>query len=190
MKARQNPLRVARVERVLRFDPGWLGTDWSAIFRRLEQLEWRGAVVGPHGSGKTTMLDSLAERLEERGQCVHRLRLGVGRGLDEDSREALLAALARGEFVLLDGAEQLGPWAWHRIRRAADAAAGLVVTSHRRGRLPLLLATSTTPQTLERCLSKLLGPGALPFSGEQIRAMWKRHGGNVREALWEAYDLL
>lgn len=192
MKARDNPLRSERVERLLPFQPQWLGTDWDEIMDRLRRLSWRGAVVGPHGSGKSTMLRGLAERLRQLGDWppAHSLQLGAEpeRRLARDQLAALLAAARRGEFLMIDGAEQIGPFTWCRIRRAARSAVGLVITSHRRGRLPLLLATSTSPVTLERCLQRLLPGEPPPFSPEQVRELWRRHRGNVREALWEAYN--
>ncbi len=194
MKARDNPLRSERVERLLPFQPEWLGTDWNAIMDRLRRLSWRGAVVGPHGSGKTTMLQGLAARLGQSDDwpAPHLLQLGAerGRGLTPDALQSLLAAAGRGEFLMIDGAEQIGPLNWCRIRRASESVVGMVITSHRSGRLPTLLTTSTSPVTLERCLQRLLPGEALPFTPGQVRELWRRHRGNVREALWEAYSLL
>ena len=193
MKARDNPLRVERIERLIGFEPGWVGTDWDRLLDRLHSHSGRGAVVGPHGSGKTTLLGSLAIKLAARDPAVivHQLRLANQPDM-RFSRHHLVelqAAASGGAWIMIDGAEQIGPLQWQSVRRVTAAARGLVITRHRRGRLPLLLRTYTTPEMLERCLEKLLKPGSVPPGPGGVKALWQRHRGNLREALWEVYDL-
>ena len=174
MIARENPFRVGRVLG-LRFRPGPGG--WEALSARLESLGGRAALVGPHGSGKTTALEDLAERL---GACRW-IRL------NEEAREVppgALAGLGPGETLLVDGAEQLGRAAW---RRVAAAARRLVVTTHRPGRLPTLLETRTTPALLEGLLDELLGEEA-PGWRAAARALYRRHAGDLREVFRGLYD--
>lgn len=186
MRARDNPFAAARLDQLpFRLEDG-CPPDWPGLFRRMEQLNHRGAIVGPHGAGKTTFLDALAPRLAARDFEVMRLTLTRERPrLDATSQRLLARGPGRRQFLLLDGAEQL-PWpAWLALRWRARRAGGLIVTTHRPGRLPTLLCCRTNPALLAGIVSELLG-GKAP--GCDLDALHARHGGNVRDALRELYD--
>lgn len=183
--ARENPFSVDRVMRV-RYEPqGW---TWEGLIARLAGLNYRPAIVGPHGAGKTTLLEDLAPRLASLGFRPVLLRLSAefpsftpGLLADLDSR------LGEKSFVLLDGAEQLSPLAWWRFRRRTRRAGGLLVTTHRPGRLPTLVECGTTPALLSRIVHRLV-PGHPAASEVGAAALFARHRGNVRDALRELYD--
>lgn len=185
MRACDNPFATHRVLQ-LRFQPQ--GTTWNALLDRLSALDYRAAIVGPKGSGKTTLLEELAPRLAERDLIPRSLRL------DAQHRRfaaGFLRELARNvhprDILLLDGAEQLGWWGWWRFCQATRRAAGLIVTTHRPGRLPTLLECRATPDLLEQLLAKLLGDQAAVFR-ETAQALFNYHRGNVREVLRALYD--
>jgi hypothetical protein len=175
-RASDNPFAVHRVLRErYRLDE----SGWGALLARLEAQGHRGAIVGSHGSGKTTLLEDLASRLDRAGRTVTLLRF--------DSTERSLGSGSRygaDDFVLVDGAEQLGWWDWQQLRRRARRAGGFVVTSHRDGLLPLLHRCETSPELLG-ALADSLGE---PLPAEDAMALYRRHLGNVREALRELYD--
>lgn len=176
--ARDNPFAVHRVlrERYRLDDAGW-----SALLARLEAAGWRGAIVGPHGSGKTTLLEDLAVRLEVRGWTARWVRLSTE---DRQVSRGSLVGLAARDVVLVDGAEQLGWVRWRLLRWRARRAAGLIITTHRAGRLPTLLRCRTSPDLL-RSLVAALGVTLTPAAAASLHA---RHRGNLREALRELYD--
>lgn len=179
--ARNNPFATERVERLLRYEPAWIGRSWGEILSNLDELKWRAAVVGPHGSGKTTFLDALADKLAGEELGVRRIFLnGVNRRFDHN-----LIPNSR-EVVLLDGAEQLSAWAWLRFQRRMRSAKGVVITTHRSGRLPTLLNTAVTPAILRQCVERLDPRSGLTAS--QAEELLARHQGNVRHALLECYD--
>jgi hypothetical protein len=198
MRARHNPFAV---DRVLAVRYRLIGTTWEDLLRRLAALGGRGALVGPEGSGKTTLLEDLAPRLAGQGFRVHFVSFKEGephgggtpaRLLPEDGERRGPGALPRrldaGDFVLVDGADALSRLAWLGLRRRARRAGGLVVTAHRRGLLPTLHECSTDPELLAGIVRGLLGEEearAAPCPSE----LFARHGGNLRTALRELYDV-
>lgn len=185
MRARDNPFRVERLHGLrfrLAHGPG---DGIESVWSRLRASDGRGAIVGPHGTGKTTLLAELAERLRGHGLSVRSVRIGAGtRALSPTQHERLLAHLTADDAVLLDGAGHLLPWHWWRVRRATRGARFLVVTCHRAGRLPTLLRTSSSPALLAELAAEL---GA-PIAGESAARLLSENRGNVRDALRALYD--
>ena len=175
MRARDNPFASHRVEKLRYRLPE--GLTWDRLLDRLASLHYRAAIVGPHGRGKTTLLEELAPRLTAQGFRIRTVTLR-----QEERKVGKLPGLGRDEILLLDGAEQLGRLAWLRVRFACRRAGGLIVTSHRPGLLPTLLECETTPELLADLVRELTGKEM------EIRELFTRHGGNVRMAFWELYD--
>lgn len=184
MRARDNPFGA---QRLLALRYRLAGLTWDDLLARLAALGHRAALVGPHGHGKTTLLEDLAVRLEERGFRLRSATLHQGDSrLSADQERALFADLTPRDYLLLDGAEQLNALSWRRVERRSRAAGGLVVTAHRAGLLPTLVECRTSPELLAGLLRELLGAEADELRPEQLYA---RHGGNLRDALRELYDL-
>jgi hypothetical protein len=192
VKARDNPFGAARVLSAIRYadpagDSGEARDVAVSLLSRLDALSYRAAIVGPHGSGKTTLLEDLEQVLAQRGFRITHVRL------DADDRrlprEWGLSArrLEAGDIVCLDGAEQLGPIAWLWFRWRARRAGGLIITTHRRGRLATLVTCATTAGLLDRIIQRLAPDGlvAAPPAAE----LFARHRGNLRDALRELYDV-
>jgi hypothetical protein len=192
VKARDNPFGAARVLSAIRYadpagDPGEARDIVVSLLSRLDALSYRAAIVGPHGSGKTTLLEDLEPVLAQRGFRMTHIRLDAEhRRLP---REWALSArrLEAGDIVCLDGAEQLGPIAWLWFRWRARRAGGLIITTHRRGRLATLVTCATTAGLLDRIIQRLAPDGlvAAPPAAE----LFARHRGNLRDALRELYDV-
>jgi len=182
MRAADNPFTVQKVRRI-RYRPAG-GVTWEALLARLESLGYRAAIVGPHGRGKTTLLEDLAPRLEAQGFRIRSVMLHTGdRFLTRDQRKALVHDIGPRDLLCVDGAEQLSRIAWASLLARSRAAGGLLITSHRPGLLPTLLDCATTPELLETIVRELAGREV-----EGIQALFLRHGGDVRAALLEMYD--
>lgn len=181
MRARDNPFAV---QRVLAIRYRLSGTTWEELLVRLESLGFRAALVGPHGHGKTTLLEDLGARLAGRGFRVRTVTLHEGdRRLGAAQRKILFHNLASSDVLLLDGAEQLGRLPWFEVRMRTRTAGGLIVTSHCPGLLSTLHECRTTPGLLAEIVGELAGEGV--ETGE----LFERHGGNLRDVLRELYDL-
>lgn len=184
-KAHDNPFRVERVLRI-RYEP--MDTTWSALMDRLDSLRYRAAIVGPHGSGKTTLLEDLADRLRDRGVATRMFtqRANERRGSATEIRRHFQTVDGR-TVMLIDGHDHLSLRASWQVRRLARRSAGLIVTSHRRTTLPTLIRTRTTPALLRRMVAQLLHHEG-PVPPCDTDALWRRHRGNLRDALREMYD--
>lgn len=186
-RARDNPFRVDRVLQVrYRFEPG---DNWERLVQRLAGHNWRAAIVGPEGSGKTTLQEDLADRLAAEGRPIRWLRLNRENRTTAAARvQEALTGCGPDTLLLVDGAEQLGPLLWRRLKRRTVDCGGLVITTHQRGRLPTLIECRTTPQTLQWIVEQLV-PGERFPSREALERIFRAHGGNVRLCLRELYDL-
>jgi len=186
MKARENPFRTERILRIrYRFAHGAL----ALLCRRWEKQNRLGAIVGPPGTGKTTLLEDLGTRLLQQGQSLRWVRLG---GNGSERPQALPAdfpnRLEPHEVLLLDGAEQLTSRAWRSLRRRSRNAHGLLITAHTEGLLPNLHACQTTLELTEGIVATLLGQSGHPLHG-QVTHLFHVHRGNVRDVLRSLYNL-
>ncbi|MCY2951203.1 MAG: hypothetical protein NTU53_04405 [Planctomycetota bacterium] len=184
MKARENPFSMDRVER-FRYRP--LDRTWEQIMQTLAELEYRAAIVGPEGSGKSTMLEDLRERLRAIGLHVRCGAVNVNRRrMAKEHWQAMLAELSPRDVILFDGADHLPWWDWMRLRwhaRRAGGAGGLIIAVHREGMLPTLLKTRTSVQLLAEMVTELLGRHE-----PMVEEVFEKHRGNLREAIREMYD--
>lgn len=186
MRARDNPFRTEQLERLsYRLQT----TAWPELWARLESFHFRAAIVGTHGTGKTTLLAELGNRLRERGWRTLHLRCNTEhRTLPRNFLSAMSNHRAE-TFLLFDGAEQLHPLAWWWFRRQLWPAGGLIITTHRAGRLPTLLECHTSAKLLAELAAQLLErtTDELHTTAENL---FRRHRGNLRDALREWYDRL
>ncbi len=189
MKARDNPLRIERVLQVrFRLEAIEAGLTLENLVERWEDQGRRGAITGPHGHGKTTLLEDLGKVLAARGETI--LNLCLSREKRRFTREEWrqIQAAAPETIILCDGAEQLNRFNWARFKQRSQRAKGIVITSHRAGLLPTLLECRTSPQLLLAILQQILGNDAVVWDVE-CETLWERHNGDLRGALREIYDI-
>lgn len=185
-RARDNPFRVERVLQVrYRFEQD---EDWDRLLQRLAVLGWRGAIVGHEGAGKTTLQEDLADRLAAQGRSIVWLRLNrENRRTAAAQLRSLLETCDSQTLIFADGAEQLGPLLWRRLKRQSLRSGGLIITTHVRGRLPTLIECRPTLRTLQWIVGQL-APRAELRDRTLLESLFDRHAGNLRLCLRELYD--
>ena len=188
----------------------YLFADPSAeteLLQALEQRQWIGQIVGPHGSGKTTLSHHLW--VQSRVRFPRLVQVTI-RG-PKNIQRRVAGGSGRCLFVV-DGIERLSRvdrWLFlfgfspFGNRRRAGQGDGLIVTGHRRlPWLPLVFETSFDQVLLDRLAGHLLevpSPADISdidggdFWGQRwtdvSRALLQRHESNAREILMEMYDL-
>lgn len=178
-----NPFATHRVDNLrYRFGGGFI----ADLGGRLQQLDGRGAIVGPEGCGKTTLLEELAVVLAAEHVMV-RLPGSCGRPWAA-ARAQLPIQITADHAVLIDGAEQLGPIGWRRLMRATRPAGYVVATLHRPGRLPTLHECRTDTRLLGDLVEELVPDDAQALA-PRLGELFDRHEGNIRLCLRELYDM-
>jgi len=167
------------------------------LIARLREFRWWGQITGPHGSGKSTLVEMLLRRLEAAGRIVDFYAFRAApppftrAGASFGARSASVSCWNQATQIVVDGYEQLGWlqrtwWKWQCRRRGA----GLLVTGHDDLGLPPLWQTKTSEELMQRVVARLLGQADPVWpSAEQLDRLFASHEGNVREVLFALYDL-
>jgi energy-coupling factor transporter ATP-binding protein EcfA2 len=162
------------------------------LIKRLEAAGWHGQIVGPHGSGKSTLVANLLPLIEQRGRQIFRYE-------QRDRQPALAAARAeqcrwtQTSLVIVDGYEQLScAWRWWLRRACRRAGCGLLITVHKAVGGPLLYQTQTSELLLQTLVARLTKgyPAWAGLTADQIQRAFAAQRGNLREALLQLYDVV
>lgn len=157
------------------------------------------AIVGPHGTGKTTLLRTLLPDLDRRAGPVALLTLGdaatrgeapplpAGLGLP---RSVVAPGAAPPAWLVVDGFEQWGLWRRFCVARGCRrAGVRLLVTVHGACGLPVVHRTAVTPRTLAAIHGSLVRDRPTTVTVDDLARALDRRRGNLREALFDCYDL-
>lgn len=189
MRARDNPFRVERLhELAFRFQRGSI----AELIGLLEAQQWRGAIVGPHGSGKTTLIEELRHELRERSIPTERLRITEADAAHQKELVAKWLAMGSPEtLMILDGAEQLRRRTWREVLQRTRDFRGLLCTCHQPGLLPTVYECRTDEALLLELVQSLVPYSSHPaFSPPQLKSLFLKHRGNIRECLRALYDVV
>ncbi len=165
------------------------GDGADGLIDRLRDGSWWGQIVGPHGTGKTTLLRALAGPLQMAGRTLCRVTLHRG-----DRRGPISAENVRSfrpeTQVVVDGYEQLNFWQRFRLARLCRRhKTGLLITTHRDAGLPDLPFTPCDLPAAERIVQHLLRDAPPLIADADVARLFERHRGDLRETLFGLYDL-
>lgn len=193
------------------------GASLSQLLLRFAAANWYGAIIGPHGSGKSALLETLTTQLMASGHPIKTLTLKDGqRQLSPESfadirkpREAPLPkapclpsqstthlASARGlrtstlpRIIIVDGYEQL---AWtERVKlvyHCRRESLGLLLTSHSVTCLPTLVKLAPDSELVNELVAGLCAQVSTFIDPNIVAASHACHGSNVREIFFDLYD--
>ena len=161
--------------------------DWSTHMQRLVELRFRAAIVGPHGTGKTTLLEALAGRLRKRSEGdVWYLRVPGESCQHGQLVNRIRQRQSAGAVVLLDCIERLTPLQRWRLLAGPRKPGGLIVTCHRRTILPTWIRCAAGAGELRYVLEQL-GIDLCPDLQRRASQMLGQTG-NLRDVLRFLYD--
>jgi hypothetical protein len=138
-------------------------------------------LVGPKGTGKTTLMLELKTWAEDHGWQVHYHRLSK-----QDSRFDLnrLKDLGHRAFLLLDSSEQLALLRWALFKWLSRRCGRILVSQHHEYRFPTLLQTKTDVELLADLLTELTQ--SVP-PNEICSELLSCHQSNIREIFHHLY---
>ncbi len=173
--ARDNPFRTSRL---LALPVHWAGIPPETLLARWHAAGRRGALVGTHGTGKSTRMRALAARLAAEGWTVVWVQWhDDGTTTPADWRATVRDAGPR-TVLCLDGSENLGPLDAYRLHHYTRRAGGVLATRHRRSLLLSTLATYAPDAALFAAHAAALDPEAR----EAATSAFVQTGHNAHEA--------
>jgi hypothetical protein len=164
------------------------GEDAGQLVERLNENGWSGAIIGPHGTGKSALLATLIPAIERAGRHVVLVELHDGQrrlplDLNRDAR------LRPPLVMIVDGYEQLGRWRRSLLKRHCRYHGwGLLVTAHASVGLPEIYRTAATVELAEKIVRGLTNDQS-PFTTPELTDCLARHDGDMREMLFDLYDV-
>ena len=176
------------------FDGSTVG-DLAERFLQLRSK--RGSIVGPHGSGKSTLVASLAMEFNAlRPETkIHPLRFSTDQFASRSLNRSVLE-WTRSSVVILDGYEQLRFWSRLMVDWIARSRSiSILATAHGPLRGFETIWETSVNETSSRWVVEQLLQHSGPSLGANVLLQsddWARsrakHGQNLRESLFDMYD--
>lgn len=184
--AHENPFATHRLQGLHFSLPSMM--EWEMLHVRLREYRCRGAIIGPKGHGKTTLLKDLERQFTEQGAAVIRTRLqSSDRWWHRRFLTALLQVFRRRCVWLLDSAGVLPRWFLFFLIQASRVLPGFIITAHRPTGLPTLLECRTSPALLAELVWQLDEAHSGDYA-DLLPELYHSHDGNIRDCLLVLYD--
>ena len=184
--AKDNPFNVQRTD-AIPFD--FRETHFEnlkAFAKHVETFSFRGAILGDHGRGKTTLLCDLNSFFCEQGVDCELVFLPRETNLQRSAVQSLVRRGQGGAIVMIDGIERLSFLQRQQLIARSKVFAGFIATTHHFGRLRTLIQCRTSQRTLTAVLE------ALELNRPEIvtsaTTLLSKHRGNMRLVLRDLYD--
>jgi hypothetical protein len=170
------------------------GVTAAGLANALQQQDWRGSIIGPHGSGKSSLLTALRPELERLGRTIFYQQLHSGQHT-VDWVAVKLPEWDERSLVIIDGYEQLSFLQAGLLRqRCHRRRAGLLVTAHQPlhfpgWRLPAIFTTQPSLELAHAIVQRLLPESDDRITPSDVAEAYVKHDGNLREMLLGLYDV-
>jgi len=168
------------------------GSSAMRVIEKLQQNCWRGSIVGPHGTGKSTLLVELARQLARAHRDVEMITLHNGQR--RLPAEFWYAIVAKPQCVIVvDGFEQLGWWPRRRlIWSCRREGRGLLISVHHENAtagLPVIHRTCGDLAIVQHLVDLELPSHQGVIGADDVSRSFRSRDGNVREVMFDLYDL-
>lgn len=189
---RRNPFatRYVASARLMPRDSRGVILDLPSLVTRLADIGGSGAIEGPHGTGKSTILFHLSQSVAFQSRPVVRARLRRRR--DGLSVLRSIWCTPRGGLACIDSWELLGTVGRTMARwMAKGLGIGLLVTSHGPTALPTLVSCRGSRELLEALVRQLPDHGewfGTTIAPADLDAAIVEGGGDLRKAFDALYD--
>ncbi len=165
-------------------------TSLDEVWARITEFSYRGQIVGPHGTGKSTLVAALTRRAEQLQLPWSIVRLNTGRRGAEQAK-AIAMNTPLDVVLVVDGFEQLPVLT--RARLLLWRSSHLIVTTHRfvcgfPRSLAVLARTTPSYDLAIRIAQQLLRRSLTNEESLYCMLSYDRHNGNIREMLFDLYD--
>lgn len=175
---------------------------FDALYNAFLSYACHAQIIGGHGTGKSTFLAGFVSLLRKNGHEINRITLHDNqRRLPGEFRERQLkiienfktGRMTKAPIAVIDGYEQLSWFQKSGLRRFVEKnRCGLLVTVHDRMRhFPVLFQTKPEFEILQQIIEFLFREQIEidPPDPALCRALFERHRGNIRNVLFDLYDL-
>jgi energy-coupling factor transporter ATP-binding protein EcfA2 len=165
------------------------GESLDGLVAELARQNWWGQIVGPHGTGKSTLLATLQPALEAAGRQTMLFSLRSDHVVTP--QEPVHHRWGPDTQVIVDGYEQLSWWQRFRLRSLCRRRrAGLLITSHAPQSLPTLWTTAPSVDLAWLLVQTLQQQAPRPLiTREDVERCFAATEGNLREMFFTLYDL-
>lgn len=160
----------------------------ESLVTKLIQLDWIGQILGPHGSGKSTLIKSLIPLICRQCHLVVIHQQDSKREVYLELKEKIAESNSQ-HLIVIDGFEQLSSWRRSRLIHACKRRqVGLLVTAHQSVGLPVLYEMPISLSLFRAVVDQLLTGAEIRLTPGTIGKAYQRFQPNLREALFSLYD--